>query len=131
MAFKLKMQKIVQELPSEYQECKAFWKWAQFHPLIGEYLIKHCNESQSKSWFIRALISIGMRPGIPDYQFPLSNNKYKGLWIEMKSKKKGAKRGILQDKWINKLNKINHYATYAYGCDEAIKITLDYIENRI
>lgn len=131
MVFKLRMHELNQNLPSEFQECKAFWNWAQFNPAIGEYLIKHCNENQNKSWFIRALISIGMRPGIPDYQYPVANNKYHGLWIEMKSKKRGSKKGILQEKWIHKLLLINHYATYAYGCDEAIKITLDYIENRL
>ena len=36
-----------------------------------------------------------------------------------------------QDEWIAKLRKIGHYATYAYGCQDAINITLRYLNNEI
>jgi hypothetical protein len=119
-------------IPSEYQECKAFWGYAQIVPLLREYLIKHANERIGHSWFTKALIAIGMRPGLVDYQWPLRNEKYNGLWIEMKridgrEKAKDAD----QDEWIEKLRKIGHYATYAYGCDHAIKIYTDYVNNRL
>lgn len=114
---------------SEYQECKAYWDWAQYHPPIGKYLIKHCNENKNPIWFNQYLLRIGMRPGLPDYQFPIPNEKWSGLWIEMK--RKGGKVQNNQIRWINDLKAINHYATVAYGAEDAIRITLDYINNRI
>jgi VRR-NUC domain len=132
LTFKLtaqKKQKYKIKTASEYQECRAFWKWAQFHPQISQYLIKHCNENMNKSWFNQALFAIGMRPGLPDYQYPVPNNKWLGLWIEMK--KKGGKVKDNQYEWIEQLRKINHYATFAYGAEDAIKITLDYVKNKV
>jgi hypothetical protein len=119
-------------IPSEYQECKAFWEYAQRIQVLREYLIKHANERIGYSWFTKALMAIGMRKGLPDYQLPIQNHKYIGLWIEFKRRdKKNNKKDIDQEKWIENLNKIGHYATYAYGCDDAIRIYQDYINNRI
>jgi len=119
-------------IPSEYQECKAFWGYAQRIPTLGEYLIKHANERIGHSWFTKALIAIGMRPGLLDYQWPVPNRKYLGLWLEFKRKdQREEKKKPEQDEWIEKLLKIGHYATYAYGCDDAIKIYTDYVNNRL
>lgn len=119
-------------IATEYQECKSYWEWAQYHPLLKEFLIKHCNENKSGSWFVKALKAIGMRPGLLDYQYPIPNVKYLGLWIEMKrSDEINKKKRENQGEWIEKLNKVGHYATYAYGCDHAIAITTNYLENRI
>lgn len=135
MRFKLKVQDVPEVYSlhaSEYQECKTYWQWAQYQPQLSEYLIKICNENQNKPWFTKALIAIGMRPGLPDYHYPIPNDNWAGLWIEMKTKKtkKHIKRAN-QDLWIEKLKRVNHYATYAYGSDDAISITKEYIENRI
>lgn len=122
----------VQEAPSasEYQECKAFWQWAQLQPVLCDYLIKIANENQSQPWFLRALYLIGMRPGLPDYFLPIANQQWNGLWIEMKKKdKKKHKKNEKQEIWIEKLLKIDHYATYAYGCDDAIRICTHYLVN--
>lgn len=119
-------------IPSEYQECKAFWGYAQRVPRLGEYLIKHANERIGHSWFTKALIAIGMRPGILDYQWPVPNQKYLGLWLEFKRiDQREKKKDVDQDEWIEKLNKIGHYASYAYGCEHAIKIYTDYVNNRL
>lgn len=119
-------------IANEYQECKAYWNWAQGNDLLKEYLIKNANENQSKNWFRWALIAIGMRPGLPDYHLPFANNKYHGLWIEMKTKDQvNKKKRENQEEWIAKLTKINHYACYAYGCDDAVRITQDYLQNKL
>ena len=119
-------------IPSEYQECKAFWGYAQRVPLLKKYLIKHANERIGHSWFTKALIAIGMRPGLTDYQWPLRNNKYVGLWLEMKRiDQRDEPKKPEQDEWIANLLEIGHYATYAYGCEHAIKIYTDYVNNRL
>jgi hypothetical protein len=119
-------------IPSEYQECKAFWQYAC---LMGfnDDLIKHANERIGDTpWFIRALFSIGFRKGLLDYQYISANNKYIGLWLEFKRKdQRNEKKMPEQEAWIARLLKKGHYASYAYGCDDAIKIYTDYINNRL
>lgn len=125
----LAMQRLI---PTEYQECKAFWNYAQNVPLLKKYLIKHANERIGYSWFTKALIAIGMRPGLLDYQWPVSNLKYHGLWLEFKRiDQRGKKKDKDQDEWIENLLEIGHYASYVYGCDEAIKVYTDYVNNRL
>ena len=119
-------------IPSEYQECKAFWEYAQIMMPLRKYLIKHANERIGHSWFTKALIAIGMRPGLLDYQFPVRNDKYIGLWLEFKRiDQRDKPKDKDQDEWIEKLLKIGHYASYAYGCEHAIQIYTDYVNNRI
>lgn len=116
----------------EYRECRAYFEWACLNPLLREYLIKNVNEgkrSQAIGYFLKL---IGMRPGLPDYHLPLPNQKYHGLWIEMKPKGKIGKRTDLeQDEWLARLKKIGHYAVYAYGWEEAASITTRYLLNKI
>jgi hypothetical protein len=117
---------------SEYEECKTFMDWVNLNPALAQFMIKNTNEGQYTPWFVKALIRIGMRPGLPDYHLPLKNDRFMGLWIEMKRKdEQDKKKKAEQDAWIARLNKIGHYATYAYGADEAIRITNQYLNNKI
>jgi hypothetical protein len=117
-------------ISSEYDECLAFFKWAQFNPLLREYLIKIPNEGKRNAFTGYCLKVIGLRAGVPDYFFPVPNEKYHGLWIEMKAVKGSTTRDN-QKEWIEKLKKIGHYATYAYGWQDAAKIATDYLTNKI
>src|SRR6267154_1620491 len=124
-----KTQKLI---ASEYQECKAFWQYAieaGFH----DDLVKNANErKENDSWFINALFAIGFRKGLPDYHYICANQTYHGLWIEMKRMdERGKKTKSEQDEWIARLLKKGHYASYAYGCEDAIRIYKDYVNNRI
>lgn len=120
-------------IPSEYQECKTYWEYAKTHPILKKYLVKIPNERIDKEgWFTKALIAIGMRPGIQDYQLPCRNDKYIGLWLEVKRRdEKGKKLRVEQQHWHDTWREVGHYTAVAYGCDEAIKITLDYLANQI
>lgn len=124
-----KTQKLI---PSEYQECKAFWDYILLLKLDKDF-IKHANERMGdKSWFIKALFAIGFYKGLLDYQYIVSNEKFHGLWIEMKRvDQREEKKRIEQDKLIARLLKNGYYATYAYGCEDAIRILTLYINNRI
>lgn len=121
-----------QLIPSEYQECKSFWQYAIAKGFDGD-LIKNANERKGgESWFIQILYAIGFRKGLLDYHYIVANEKYHGLWIEMKRiDQRDKKKSQEQNEWIEKLLKRGHYASYAYGVDEAIKIYMDYVNNRL
>lgn len=120
------------EMGSEYDECKAFWEWAQFFPYIRDYLIKHVNEGKRSNITGKRLKDIGLRPGVPDYQYVRPNQKYCGFWIEMKRpcERNKAKREE-QIEWIAKLRESGHYANFAYGWFDAREQLLAYIENNL
>ncbi len=119
-------------IPTEYQECKTFWDYALYHPLMRDYLIKLTNEGKREAWYGRSLLNIGMRPGIPDYFYPLPNGRWGGLWLEMKrSDGQKARKNLQQEQWIEKLLAIKHYACYAYGAEHAMEIWKQYVNNEI
>ncbi len=119
-------------IPSEYQECKAFYYYCQRILKLGKTIVKNVNEGIRDTWYTQALLNIGLTPGHLDYQYIVPNDKYSSLWLEMKridgrSKKTDAN----QDEMIELLNKNGHYACYAYGAEHAIKIYNDYVNNRL
>lgn len=119
-------------IPSEYQECKAFWDYCQRVARLGKKIYHIPNEGKRDAWFTKALINIGLTPGALDYHFIPRNDKYLGLWIDMKRiDGRDKKKDVDQDAYIDMLKEIGHYACYAYGCDDAIKIYMDYVNNRL
>src|SRR5947208_3624752 len=117
-------------IPSEHIECKMFWKWAQNNEILKNYLMKNCNEGIRPVHYVSMLLSIGMRPGVPDYQLPISNGVYGGLWIEMKKRSEvNRKKRDNQVEWMEKLNNAGHLAVFAYGWEHAAKICESYISN--
>lgn len=115
---------------TEYQECLAYYKWAQFNPICREYLIKIPNEGKRNAFTGYCLKIIGLRAGVPDYFLPVPNDKYHGLWIEMKVDKSSNVQAS-QKEWIAKLNKIGHYAICTYGACQAIEVTENYLNNKL
>lgn len=125
-------QKLRITIPTEYQECKAFWEYASYTPEVGKYLIKLTNEGKREAWYGRSLLNIGMRPGIPDYFYAMPNEKYHGLWLEMKKSDGANKRkDPKQDQWIESLNANKYFACYAYGSRHAIQIMVAYTSNKL
>ena len=119
-------------IPSEYEECKAFWQHCQVVLKLGRSAHHIPNEGIRDSWFLKALIKIGLVPGVLDFFIQRQNINWHGLYIDMKRKDlKGKKTDPDQDAFIENALKDGYYASYAYGCDEAIKIYTDYIHNKI
>jgi hypothetical protein len=117
---------------NEYQECKAFWEWAQYNPILAEYLYKIVNEGKRTARNGASLKLIGLRAGLPDYHLPIGVGDWNGLWIEMKTRDQSdEKQSQKQKEWIRKLKKANHYATFAYGWEHAAKITTAYLQNKL
>lgn len=120
------------KIATEYQECRTFFSWSQYNPRIKGFLIKHVNEGKRSRLLGRLLKLIGLTPGLPDYQLLLSNKNWNGLFIEMKTvDEKGKKQPINQVNFIKKLISKGYYATFAFGADEAIKITENYLNDKI
>jgi hypothetical protein len=119
-------------VPNEYQECNAFFRWSQTQPIVKDCLIKICNEGVRTPRQAYQLRAIGLRPGVPDYLLPIANAQYHSLWIEMKRRdKRRTKKEPRQDAWLAKLRALGHYSTYAYGCEDAIHIVEQYLNNQL
>lgn len=124
--------KIQEYIATEYEESKAFWQYCQRILKLGKSIHHIPNEGMRESWFARALVQIGLLPGVLDYFIQRPNLKWHGLYIDMKRKdKRGKKTDEDQDSFIEHALKDGYYATYAYGCDDAIRIYTDYINNKI
>lgn len=119
-------------VPNEYQECNWLFQWAELQPHLNGLLIKICNEGVRSPRQAYQLRAIGLRPGVPDYLLPLANDTYHSLWIEMKRRdKRKTAKDPRQNDWIAKLQKIGHYATYAFGWDDAKDIIERYLANQL
>lgn len=114
--------------PTEYQECRAYWDWAQLNPILRKYLIKHVNEGKRDPIYGHLSKAIGWRKGLPDYQLAYPNSKYHGMWLEMKRTcDKSKKLREEQSEWINNLSAVGYYANFAYGFTDAVIQTLKYL----
>lgn len=70
---------------------------------------------------------MGLKRGIPDICLPVPNEKYNGLWIELKADK--TKRLTKEQKeWLEKLNRYGYKALRCNGADEAIDTIKDYLK---
>lgn len=120
------------EEPSEMEECRAYWKWAQHHPVLRDYLYHIVNEGRRNQRHGRNLKLIGLRAGLPDYHLPVPNKTWNGFWLEMKVRKKiTCAMPVAQQQWLEKLRKMNQYATFAYGWEDAAEKTLSYLNDKV
>jgi hypothetical protein len=114
---------------TEYQECKAFYKWACTQPRLRDSLIKLANEDKRAVVSIFGLYAIGFRPGIPDYVLPIKTEYYGSLWLEMK-RRKGYVINEDQRRWVGKLRELGNCAMIVHGWEQARTVTLNYIAGK-
>jgi hypothetical protein len=74
-------------------------------------------------------VGTGTRAGVPDIMLPVSNNKYHGMFIEMKVGKN--KTSKVQDEWIDALRANGYYVVICYSWEEARDRIIAYLENKI
>lgn len=120
------------QILNEYEECKLYWEWSRFNPILREYLVHHVNEGKRSIITGKRLKDIGLTPGLPDYQLIYPNHHWHGFFLEMKrSNLKSKPQPILQKEWMEKLRRAGFYANFAYGFDDAMKQTMDYLTNKL
>ena len=76
------------------------------------------------------LKACGVKSGVPDLFLPVARHGYNGLFIELKSLKKGAAPTIQQEDWLNSLSNNGYRAEIAYGWREALAVIREYISEQ-
>ena len=73
----------------------------------------------------------GVKPGFPDLSLPVPNEKYHGLYIEMKRRDHSNRPSKAQKWWITRLRKKGYKAEVCYGAEEAIRLICEYLDIEI
>ena len=110
--------------PLEHDEQVAFIQWCDYKHIKVFAIPNGSNKSKAAQ---RKFKAEGLRAGIPDLFIPIVSKKYAGLFVEMK-RKKGSVTSDIQKWWIELLNIQGYKAEIAKGCDEAIRITEEYLK---
>lgn len=109
--------------PSETAECRTFIDWTKLVRFKGEPLyervVKIANERGKAGASTAILVSIGMRPGFPDYDILAPAGRWHGLYLEAK-RVKGGKVEQDQEDWRKKLIRFEYYAEICDGSLELI-----------
>ncbi|NMC30736.1 MAG: VRR-NUC domain-containing protein [Pelolinea sp.] len=72
----------------------------------------------------------GLKPGVPDLCLPVPAGGYHGLWIEMKSFRKGAKVSKDQAEWLKQLQVYGFCCKVCVGWVEARDEIMLYLNSR-
>lgn len=116
--------------PSESQEQKALFEWAEYAKRIYPELalMFHIPNGGSRNPVeARNLKYQGVKPGVPDICLPVGRGKYHALYIEMK-RKKGGRASDVQRGWIAALNRAGNKAVICKGWEEARQTILNYLK---
>lgn len=90
----------------------------------------HCpNERKSSIQRRMSMNKAGVRKGIPDIIFPVPNQRYSGLFIEMKVKPNRA--SVEQMAILKHLNELGAFAILCWSATEAINILDKYLQNQL
>lgn len=114
---------------SESMHQKTIIEWCEWQKVKYPELdmIFHItNEGKRSKRMGAELKRMGLKRGIPDICLPVPNEKYSGLFIELKADK--TKRLSKEQKeWLEKLNRFGYKAVRCNGADEAISVIKDYL----
>lgn len=94
------------------------------------YVMHIPNEGKRNVWIGKQLKDMGMRPGVSDIFAAVPRGTYHGLWIELKAKRADGRYGkatIEQLIFIDDMLHQGYQAKVCNGCDEAIRVLLEYL----
>jgi hypothetical protein len=118
-------------LESEDQE--AIFEWAK----TMEYLYPELELLQGSMQGVKLNIGQavkakkqGMKKGFPDIYLPVKNKTYSALCLELK-RESGGKVSETQKRCLKLLAKYGNYACVCKGRESAIKVIMDYLENKL
>jgi len=116
---------------SEYEHQKRLFEEVESlkttHPELN-YLYHIPNGEYRTKATAGKLRAMGVKAGIPDIHLPIARGSYHGLYIELKSLKRGAKTSDNQDGWIEALRDNGYCVGVCRGWREALRLILDYME---
>jgi hypothetical protein len=113
--------------PTEDEEQLVLMQWVQYQRDPRVALIFHIpNGGIRNIATAKRLKALGVRAGVPDLFLPVPNEKYHGLWIELKRRRGGA-ISALQLEWIEALRAQGYQVIIAKGADEAIAAVTVYL----
>lgn len=121
--------RIVDVQPTEAQEQKALFKWANWakgkYPVLG--LLYHIPNGGSRN-IIEAhnLKMQGVKRGVPDICLPVPAHHYTGLYIELK-RRNGGVVSREQREWLAALNRVGNKAVVCNGWEQARDVILEYL----
>ena len=90
-----------------------------YHAANGEY------RNKATAGRLKAM---GVNPGVPDVCLPVARCGYHGLYVELKSTRKGARLTEAQKEWLDRLNANGYRAVCAFGWRVAMDEILNYLE---
>jgi|SRR5579872_1222238 hypothetical protein len=118
------------DVPNEWQECLAFYKWAQSRDDLRGLLVRLPNDGKRTGAAGHYMRMTGLTRGLPDFMLLVPRPPtFHGLFIEMK-RRDGGRKSVEQDAMLLLLNKQGYCAVYAHGADEAIKKVEQYLTYR-
>ena len=121
----MKSDNLIKIITTEQEDQIAFVEWFRLkYPKLK--LAASANGGYRRLLEAKKLKEMGVSAGFPDLAILSPKRIYHGLYIEMKKKEKG-KLSWQQIDWINYLRDQGYKAEVAYGLDEAIKITEEYM----
>lgn len=118
--------KVDYPIAKEKSEHSALIKWISYHPILKDLAVHIPNEGKRHPILGANLKRLGMRKGVSDIFIPYPTSSYHGLWIELKREKK-YRIEKEQKEWIDKMNELGYYATFAFGWIEAKNIIEFYL----
>ena len=121
--------KTVGRIPSEAEEQKALFQWAELnkakYPVL-ELMYHIPNEAKRSPAGGYYMKQQGMKRGVPDICLPVPAHHYTALYIEMK-RRDGGRVSNEQHGWIQALNRVGNLAVVCHGWDEARMVILEYL----
>ena len=118
--------------PFESEEQKALFDWAELAQIQWpELKLLHACPNGGKRAPREAhnLKLQGVKPGVPDIEFPVARGGYHGLYIELK-RRRGGRLSPEQEEWIYDLNAEGNKAIVCMGWEQAKDAIEKYLEER-
>jgi hypothetical protein len=119
--------------PTEHQEAVALMQAVRLnearHPeLLMLFAVP--NGGDRHKAVAAKLKAEGVKPGVPDYVFPVARGEYRGLVIELKRLKRGNTSGE-QAQWIEAFRQQGWRAEVCKGWEQALAVLADYLGVRL
>ena len=116
--------------PTESQEQAAFVQWCELQGYPYNLIFAIPNGSHKSPATAAKFKREGLKSGVADTLLPHAVGEYHGFFCELK-RKSGSKTSDEQKAFKAKMEKEGYCCVYAFGADEAIYFTTEYVKGRL